>query len=73
MSIIILLLIFAAMAVFQVPKLIKKKSKKEFIVFSAFYIAAFLLSLLYVLDFNIPSPIEGVRYLIEDVLDIKYQ
>ena len=69
---IILLLIFAPMALFQIPDLIKNKYWKELIAYSVFYTAALVLSLLYVLDVNIPSPIAGVKYIIEDVLNLKY-
>lgn len=69
---IILLLIFAFMVYIQVPSLLKNKYWKELITFSAFFIAAFILSILYVMDINIPSPIKGVKYIIEDVFKIKY-
>ncbi len=67
-----MLLIFALLAFFQIPGLIKKKYWKELIAFSFFYTFAFVLSFLYVLDVAIPSPIKGVRYVIEDLLKIKY-
>lgn len=69
---IILLLIFASMAYIQVPGLVKNKYWKELIAFSAFFVASFVLSILYVMDINIPSPIKGVKYIIEDVFNIKY-
>ena len=67
-----MLLIFVLMAFVQIPGLIKKKYWKELIAFSFFYMAAFTVSLLYVLDITIPSPIKGVKYVIEDLLKIKY-
>jgi hypothetical protein len=67
-----LLLIYAFIAVLNIPGMIKKKEWRELAAFSVFYAAGFLLGLLYVLDIPIPSPMKGLDYLIVEVLGIKY-
>lgn len=69
---IIVLLIYIFIALVQVPGMIKKKYWRELAAFSFFYIAAFILSILYVLDVKIPSPYKGIAYVIVDVLHLKY-
>lgn len=68
----IVLLIYAFMALLQLPGLIRDKSRKELAAFLAFYSASFLLSLLYALDINIPSPMKSLEYVIQDMLGLKY-
>lgn len=65
-------LIFFGVAFFQILILVKKKYWRELITFSALYIIALLLSWLYVLGVQIPSPMEAIKYVIEDVLHLKY-
>lgn len=69
---IFLLLIYAFIAVLNIPGMIKEKEWRELAVFSIFYAAGFLLGLLYVLDIPIPSPMEGLDHLIVQVMGIKY-
>lgn len=69
---IILLLVFASMAYIQIPGLVKNKYWKELAAFLAFFTAAFVLCLLYVLDVDIPSPMKGISYIFDDLLQIKY-
>jgi hypothetical protein len=54
------------------PPLIKNREKKELIAFAVFFVLAFVLTILYALDVNIPSPIKGIQHIIVDVLGIKY-
>lgn len=68
----VVLLIYVLMALYQVPGLIKKKHRRELAAFSVFYIAAFILSMLHVLDVELPSPYKALGYVIEDVLGLKY-
>ena len=69
---IILILIYVIAAFIQVPGLVRQKQWRELAAFSAFYIAAFVLGLLFVLDVDIPSPMKGLQYIIGDVLGLKY-
>jgi hypothetical protein len=70
--VIIVILIYIFIAILQVPSLIKQKFWKEFIVFSFLYVTAFVLSIMYVLDFDLPSPYRAIRYLIKDILHLNY-
>jgi len=68
----LLLIIYIIIAGLQIPPLIKKKYWRELIVFSVFFVFAFILNLLQVLDVKIPSPMKAVKYVVEDVLHLKY-
>lgn len=68
---IIMLLIYAFIGFFQVPGLIKEKHWRELIVFSIFYTAAFILSLLYVLDIKILSQFQVMKDVTDYVLRLK--
>lgn len=69
---IIVLLIYFFMALFQMPGFIKGKHWRELTMFSIFYAAVFILSILYVLDVKIPSPYLAIGHLIEEVWHLKY-
>lgn len=68
----IVVIIYIAVAIIQIPGLVKKKLWKDLVVFSLFYIAAVVLSSLFALGVEIPSPMKGVQYVIEDVFGLKY-
>ncbi|HBF39006.1 MAG TPA: hypothetical protein DDW50_17020 [Firmicutes bacterium] len=68
----ILIPIFITVAIFQIPTLIKKKYWRELIVFSSLSIIALSPSLLYVSGVQLPSPIPLMKYVIEDILHLKY-
>lgn len=67
-----LIIIYALIAVLNIPQLAKKKEWRELSAFLIFYVIAFVLGLLYVLDIPIPSPMKGLQTLISDVMGIKY-
>ncbi len=66
------LLIYALIILLNVPGLIKRREWRELTVFFVFYVIAFVLGLMYVLDIPIPSPMKGLQYLISDKLGLKY-
>jgi hypothetical protein len=68
----LIVFVFIIVALLQIPVLIKKKYWRELIAFSVLYIVAFGLSMLYVLGVQIPSPMPAIKYVIEDILHIKY-
>lgn len=72
MMVILVVLVFITVGVLQAASLWKKKYWREFIVFSFLHTVAFILSLLYVLGVQIPSPMPTLKYVVEDVLHIKY-
>ena len=68
----LIIFIFGVVAFLQILILLKKRYWRELIVFSLLHTAAFVLSLLYVLGVQIPSPMLFIKYVIENVLHIKY-
>jgi hypothetical protein len=69
---IFLLLIYTFIAWTSVPGLIRKKEWRELAAFSVFYIIAFVLGLLYILDIPIPSVMKWLNYIISDKWGLKY-
>jgi hypothetical protein len=68
----LVILIFIAVAVFQIRALVKQKYWRELVVFALLHTMALTLSLLYVMGVQIPSPMPVLKYVVEDVLHIKY-
>jgi len=69
---IFLLMAYALIFLVNVPGLVKRKERKELVVFFILYIIGFVLGLMYALDIPIPSPMKGLQYLISDKLGLKY-
>ena len=71
-AIAIVIMIYVAVAIYQIPKLVDKQLWKDLAAFCALCAMAFALGILFSADVKIPSPMEWVRILIEDILHIKY-
>ncbi|WP_152802988.1 hypothetical protein [Alkalibaculum sporogenes] len=69
--IILVVSIYIIIALYQVPNLIKRECMRDLSAFCFFYTIALVLSILYVLDVKIPSPISGME-LILDKLQLHY-
>lgn len=69
----LLIIIFIGITVFEVPELIKNRYWRELIAFLAFLTAAFVISLMYIMNLPIPNPMKGLEYLIKDVLHLNYK
>ena len=69
----LLITVFIGIILFEVPSLIMNKHWRELIVFSSLLSMAFILSLLQILDVKVPSPSEGIDFLIRDVLHLNYK
>lgn len=59
--VILIIIVFALIAAFQAPRLIKAKQYKELVVFSIFLLIGFALNLMLALGVPIPNPTEGVK------------
>jgi hypothetical protein len=70
--VLLVILFYGLVALFQIPALIKKKHWRELMVFSFFCILALTLNLLQALDIKLPNPSKGIQYVVEDVLHLKY-
>lgn len=68
--------LFAALVVligvFEIPPLIQKRLFRELAVFLVLFVFGLAVTILFGLTGNLPSPITGAKYLIEDVLRISY-
>jgi hypothetical protein len=72
MMILLVMFVFGAVGILQTLALIKQKYWRELVVFALLHTMAFGLSMLYVMGVQIPSPMPLVKYVVEDVLHIKY-
>ncbi|AHF05812.1 hypothetical protein [Desulfitobacterium metallireducens] len=65
MHIFILFLIFAAIAYYEIPGLLRKKQWPELITSSVLLATGFILSFLQVIGVKVPNPNKGIEYLIK--------
>lgn len=68
----LLLVIYGSIGLFQAPGLFKQRAWRELAVFGFFYLLAFLLSFLYVLGVKIPSQYVVMKFVAENLLRLKY-
>ncbi|UOO36793.1 hypothetical protein IZU99_05745 [Oscillospiraceae bacterium CM] len=68
----VVIMIFAFMALADFSKLIREKKQKEIIVLVGFYGVVTTLAVILVLKGSLPSPLSGVRYLLGNVLHLRY-
>ena len=69
--VILIILGYIIIGAVEIIPLIKKKQKKELIVYSVFFVSAFIISLLLALGVEIPSPAEYIEKFITLFIDIK--
>lgn len=65
MKVFVLLLLFAIIAFFEIPGLIRKKQWPELITSSVLLTIGFILSFLQVIGVDVPNPNKGIEYLIK--------
>ena len=70
--IMLLAMVFLIILIIEAPKLVLNKYWKELIVFLLLLSLAFGSIVLLILDVNIPSPLDGIKYLIDDILDLSW-
>lgn len=58
----LVIIIYAALALIDVPRLIKKKYWRDLIVYSALMALAVMATLFRVLDVNVPNPVRQTQY-----------
>lgn len=69
----LLIIIFIGITFFEVPEMIRNGYWHELKMFSVFLIAAFTMSLLYILGIPIPNPVKGMEYVVKDLLHLNYK
>lgn len=66
------ILFYIIVALIEGVSLIKRRYWRELITFFVFWGVAFVLSIIYTLGFNIPSPAGSMKYIVEDIFRLKY-
>ncbi|WHH58633.1 hypothetical protein QKW49_23025 [Petroclostridium sp. X23] len=69
----LLIMVFIGIALFEVPDLIRKKYRRELIVFSLFLLLAFTMAILQTIGVEIPNPSNGIAYVVKDLLGLNYK
>ena len=69
---ILLVLAFILLALFEVPGLIKKKHWRELIVFSVILTLAFVISFYQFKDIDIPNPVRDTQYFVKSLYPFGY-
>jgi hypothetical protein len=67
------ILIFLIISFITLPDVIKGNSKKELIVVCSILCFGFILSSLYALGIDLPSPVVGIDSFLRDVLNLGYK
>lgn len=63
----LLIMAFAIVGVMEARTLCQKKYWRELAVFSALHLTAFILCLLLSLEYQLPSPVKGIEFLVKSV------
>lgn len=72
MTLFLIIFGLAAIALYDLPELIRKRRWADLSVFCILYVGGAALALLLYFGVDIPSPIRGVQYLLGEVLHLKY-
>ncbi len=68
MTVALITAVFTFVALFEVPKMLRKGLWRELLVFGFLLISGFTLSVLLALDIPVPSPAKGIRSLVNPIL-----
>jgi len=66
---ILVIIAYGIVGIIEIPPLVKKGQRKEFILYSIFFIAAFLISLLLSLGIEIPSPAVPIERAVRTIIE----
>lgn len=72
MSVLLLVIVFLGVVLFELPGLIQKKYWRELITVSFFLSIGFILSLLLVMGIKLPNPSNALVYIFKEVLHLSY-
>ncbi len=64
----VVIFLYLVVAFFDYIPLIKKKEKKEFVVYTTFLIISFILLFLIAIDIVLPSPTNLIKYLLDPII-----
>lgn len=70
--IVLLVLAYAVLIAFEVPKLVREKSWRELIVYSALMSLAFVLCVLEILNIQVWNPVKTTQYFVKSLWHLSY-
>ena len=65
-----ILLVVAAICLFEVPPLLKKQQKKELLVFSILLLFGVALSIFFAIDKAIPNPLDYITFIFKPLSEV---
>ena len=68
MMVLLSLGLFTLIALIEVPALLRKKQKRELIAFVALLLLGLVLTIMLSLNITVPSPVKGIEYLVQHLL-----
>ncbi|AFL99159.1 MULTISPECIES: hypothetical protein [Desulfitobacterium] len=72
MNILLLVIVFLGVVLFEIPNLIQKKHWRELITVTFFLSIGFILSLLLTMGIEVPNPSKALVYIFKEVLHLSY-
>jgi hypothetical protein len=67
-----IIIVFISLAFFEIPGLVNKRYWRELVVFSCLFLIAFILVIFQIMGVKVPSPMNGIKYIISDILGLGY-
>lgn len=67
--IVFLIVAFAAIILFEVPAMIKKKQWRELAAYSVLMVIAIVISVMYALDIKVPNPVKNTQYYVKNLTE----
>lgn len=64
----VVIIIYGVIGILEIPPLVKKKEKKDLIVYISLYSVALVLSVLISLGVKIPSPADPIKKIVEYII-----
>ncbi|HWS29225.1 MAG TPA: hypothetical protein VN512_03815 [Clostridia bacterium] len=73
MNLLLVILLFAGIAVAELPKMVKNKRWRDLTIYSVVFVLVFALGILIASGVKVPSPIKAVQAFYRDVLGLTFK
>lgn len=73
MKLLVVLTGFAVIAAINLPGIIKRRIRRELIIYSTIFVLVFVLAVLVTVGVRIPSPIKAIQAFYRDVLHMSFK
>jgi len=70
--IVLMIAVFAALIMLEVPGLVKKKLWRELTAYSALMLIAIVISVLYLKQVEVPNPVKNTQYYVQNMFEFLF-